>query len=282
MKEPEKPTKTQKKPTKTSMGADIRTFVKSGNVTGFAKTNGSLRGKTNSNSTIVVTKNDNKENRGFQPTVINKNVPETKVPEQTITDEFVMVRNHWANKYPTTSKKRPSESVLKKIPEKMAKPSTSKASEDEVECPVCHEKFATSVLNSHLDECLNKDASVIDLTTKDDQECPICRTSLGPAIFDSHVVDCINSLCDGIEEKLDDKVPCLACGKNIYKASLNTHLDECMNDFKVGGSEKNEDDAIKTEYNCPFCMRLIAEVEMKKHIDNCLDTADVLDSFIDS
>ncbi|RZC36129.1 SprT-like domain containing protein [Asbolus verrucosus] len=297
VKEPEKKIKPAKKVD--AKNGDIRNFIpvvknsggSGSNVKGFKDLAKKVQGKFNSSSTIVVTKNTNTSTSSFKPTIFNSDNTrdKTETRRDNCTDDFLTVRNHWANKFNNTNK-RPSpleNENRSKIPKNSESVSESN---DQGECPVCNKKVLMADLNHHLDVCLTKDCAntepeTIDLTDLEEKECPLCNQKVKSSSFDGHVEKCLMKIYGDVEKKLEgsksskeekEKVACLACGKEIFKDELNTHLDDCMNDiFKVevdGADDKQQDDR---QFNCPFCLKLVSEAQMKEHLDGCLSSGDV-------
>src|SRR5699024_9762177 len=150
-------------------------------------------GKFNSSSTVVVTKNSKGSGESsYKPTVINtpastnNNTSTSTSSVRTdstgsYTDEFLSVRNHWANKFNSSSKRpldQPSTST--KIPKvsPLDQPSTSK-SEDYCPCPVCNKKVLMTDLNHHLDVCLVEPKP--EETPEEEKECPLCNSKVNSA-----------------------------------------------------------------------------------------------------
>lgn len=275
------------KPTIFNAGTSKKTETKTTKgKTSSARTSGTLNKKTSSTST--------KE---------NNNSPVTKTSQ--CTDDFVSVRNHWAKKFPSNNK-RPQTEESKTV-HKVLKVSNSSEiisnKEESCECPVCNKKVLMSELNQHLDICLKSEemkneikTEIVDLSdsfhSEETKECPLCNKQIPTSTFDTHVEKCLMQVYDGVEElaspKEQEKVSCLACGKKIIKSELNSHLEECMIDifdeeFDENTEKKEEKVPEKndSEFNCPFCLKLVEEEGMKEHLDGCLKCDDVTEAFID-
>ncbi|XP_972573.2 DNA-dependent metalloprotease dvc-1 [Tribolium castaneum] len=314
VKEPEKKKQEKKNETKSVKSKDIRDFM-GGNVKGFKDLkNGVVRGKSNSSSTIVVTKNTKTSETTFKPTIFNASTStilktetnSSSASTSTSTkpsDDYVAVRNHWANKFNNANKRQSSEesSTVSKIPKLFGSSPTSTQknpnSGEFCECPVCHQRVLMADLNQHLDQCLLKspeERESVDLTDsfheeEDTKECPLCNKKIVASKFDTHVEKCLMEVYNGVEEKLavpkaqEETVSCLACGKKIVKSELNSHLDECMVDIFDDEESKDKEvcDKNNSQFNCPFCLKLVEESEMKEHIDGCLMADNLAEAFAD-
>lgn len=140
----------------------------------------------------------------------------------------------------------------------------------------------------------------------DSKECPLCNKEVPSSVFDTHLEKCLlkiydraenifveetkpNSNKDGNINNKDTKetISCLSCDKQIAREDLNRHLDECMSGiFDVGNTENWNDDnsdgskvsdvnqetvSSSDLYNCPYCLTVVDERLMKKHLDMCLN-----------
>jgi DNA-directed RNA polymerase subunit RPC12/RpoP len=314
VKEPEKKTKQKKaevKSTSKGKSKDIRDFMPavkdsagSSNVKGFKDLVNKVKGKYNSTSTIVVTKNTSSTSTSdscYKPTIFNANASSRKTEiDRTSTscsDDFLAVRNHWANRFSNTNK-RPTDVEETGPKSKLARISESTSSDDYCECPVCNQRVLMADLNRHLDDCLKKDSEtvepeIVDLT-EEMRDCPMCDAKIGSSSFDGHVEKCLLKMYDHWEEPeaSEEEVSCLACGKKILKKDLNSHLDDCMSMsgiFEVEDGEGKTSECVEssdkdsTQFNCPFCMELVEESAMKDHIDACLKTDNnVVDALMDT
>ena len=288
------------------------------NVKGFKDLTTKVQGKYNSSSTIVVTKNTKTNSETiYKPTVFNatttgatvkKTETNNRVDTSTTnecTGDFLAVRNHWANKFGNTSKpnnKRPAQSEPS-TSSKIQRVPNSVPPDDFCDCPVCNKKVLLSELNNHLDKCLCEPSKATEpevpgSSKEETNECPVCNTQIKCSLFDVHVEQCVKRIYDGVEEKLGNKespetISCLACGKKILKTNLSIHLEDCMIDIfdvdfdeakeEVKNSVDTDDKQTKSEFNCPFCMKLVNEAGMKQHLDSCLqaDSADIVESLVD-
>lgn len=161
-----------------------------------------------------------------------------------------------------------------------------------IECPVCNTMVEEDQLNSHLDECLNKPSTSSNIND-DKKLCEICEKYIFSAEFDAHVLECLTKCYDNNDDVLNSttnslNVSCLVCNKDIVKEDLNLHLEDCMvsvfdknniddEDDNSNSSNENEIDGGSNEnndkkYNCPICMSEIDEINMNRHIDECLNT----------
>ncbi|XP_066148547.1 DNA-dependent metalloprotease SPRTN [Euwallacea fornicatus] len=212
---------------------------------------------------------------------------------------YLTVREHWLKKFGESSK-RPNSFAT----------NTSKRPkhhENRVKCPICSQLFKSEDLNPHLDECLDVSSkhtkeciictAVVAIVEyeqhltecsqkhfedvfEEDKSCPACNVKISQKDFNLHLKDCNLGLCNEFDDKYAspykniNSTQCLACGKEIRKTDLNKHLEEeCLGVSGVFDSTKllNEDDIKEgSSFNCPFCMKVIEEGKMKRHIDGCL------------
>lgn len=134
----------------------------------------------------------------------------------------------------------------------------------EVSCPVCNKRVLESVINSHLDECMNnppvaemKTDDVIVLSDTDDAD-------------EAATVNEPNNI------KTESIVDCPSCDKKILENELDSHLSSCLShSFDDGDAADSGDDDVQfipksdTKAKCPICCESILAAEMNKHLDNC-------------
>ncbi|XP_044767020.1 DNA-dependent metalloprotease SPRTN [Coccinella septempunctata] len=153
-----------------------------------------------------------------------------------------------------------------------------------VNCPICKNQISIEELEEHSNLCKNR------------TKCPECGKEINSGNYDLHLADCLmkkfdemdqnfnaqSNIANGSErtksESTEEKISCLVCGDRILKNNLYSHLDECMKEVFDKEEQKEVDDDNDDNddklYNCPFCLKLITEVDMSDHIDICLKSVD--------
>ncbi|XP_060529383.1 DNA-dependent metalloprotease dvc-1 [Cylas formicarius] len=216
----------------------------------------------------------------------NENTLVSKKPVDN--EDYAAVRNHWLRKFDNATsevsgKKRTNPSPIQTEPTKILKILK------EVECPVCGLQISADDLNFHLDTCLKQnddifvvENDVVDVT--EDKKCPVCKAALNSKEYDNHVEGCLMTMIDSIEKEyeLPSKITtCLACDKEILKSELDVHLEDCSSMTSVFDTsnmiieESPSKDGDKDDCcNCPFCLKLIPESQMRSHLDCCLNEID--------
>ncbi|XP_026280341.2 DNA-dependent metalloprotease SPRTN-like [Frankliniella occidentalis] len=126
-------------------------------------------------------------------------------------------------------------------------------------CPVCNKKIVESVINSHLDDCINacsdttEKADVVEVVSNSDEVIVLSDTE---------------EECDKECKKPCLQVDCPGCSMKILESELDSHLSLCVSnsfdedlvDITPGGSSMA---------NCPICGQEIPVTDMDKHLDNC-------------
>lgn len=131
----------------------------------------------------------------------------------------------------------------------------------QVVCPVCNKEVFESVINSHLDECINNSPSeasvkkddVIVLSDSEDTEDTAMVKEREPNSF-----------------KTESFVDCPGCNKKILENELDSHLSSCLShSFDDGDDDVQVVPTSDAKANCPICCESILAADMDKHLDNC-------------
>lgn len=174
--------------------------------------------------------------------------------------------------------------------------------DDLVECEICNAMFDKNQIEIHRKLCIEAifaNSSPVDDTfdscvspkpkvSNNLTQCQVCDNFIESEELKRHQEKCLLNVFDDIEKTDNDEtVSCLVCNKKVRKSELNTHLDECMsgvfdveNDINLPSTSKSEikqgDGCCNNDdkYNCPFCMKLYSELDMSRHLNECLISDD--------
>lgn len=128
-----------------------------------------------------------------------------------------------------------------------------------VPCPVCNQQVLESVINSHLDECINGST-------------PATNSEVVQTINDT---DDVIILSDSGDEDDDNEhghlVDCPSCTEKLPEKQLESHLSRCL-----GSTFEDDDDDIavvpndgRADAKCPICGEIFPAADMDRHLDNC-------------
>lgn len=265
--------------------------VSNGNVSKrINNVNGETKIKSNSNSTIVINKKfDNSGNAAKvnQPAKAEINIFSGRGKPLTDPDkndskydrkDYSTVRNHWSNKFPSTShvNKRniielsPSEINLKKQkiqinPHKQNDVIGMINLDDSfISCPVCNKQIEESLLNGHLDSCLLQQEN----NDKDEktQQCFVCNKAILQSDYRNHVNTCFdNSMSD--EEDLEE---CEICNIWFNKNNIETHRKACIENLFVQDVQASCKTTASSVSQCTICDNFFDDDKLNDHKEQCL------------
>lgn len=147
---------------------------------------------TNSNSQPSTSKNNTEAFSGTGKKLSNNS---------TQPKDMNAVKNHWANKFPSTpssststsknqtTNKRKSPNSESTSTKKQKIPNTSN-----VNCPNCNKLIQKDKLNSHIDFCLNTDQNIRNEFSDDSAtfvKCPVCSENIDEKLLNEHLDNCL-------------------------------------------------------------------------------------------
>lgn len=240
-----------------------------------------------------------------------------------------VVRNHWADKYPSTKRKL-AESLTDTENEtesnsKRVKKTSNDSIPLHVQLNLSKEEFED--YNAILKDVYGDEYSLNTTNYKAKSTgftkalepndsmvpCPVCNKEFCKTVIENHVNQCLDSLpCDEIDLTQNELFPsststplqstnkrkncignakCPLCNINVSGLNMEQHLENCVSgtflqeskvSFNESSSSKSEelvtqlldDDSDDENYGskvpCPCCLMLIEQDKINEHIDDCL------------
>ncbi|KOB74869.1 Uncharacterized protein OBRU01_08663 [Operophtera brumata] len=263
-KEPEKPVK-QSRIKVSKPNADIRKYINNNNAT-ENKNNIPLGGRSRSNSVgVLETVRNIWANKTIHKAVTanDKNISTGQVNTKKRISDIVhsdsITPPKKINKIDDYFKTRAS-SILKDVYGKDFEITESSGTkkwkvvaveEALVACPICNDKVRDTQINTHVDECLNKNISTGQVNTKKRISDLVHSDSITPPKKINKIDDYFKTIASSIVKDVYGKdfeitessgtkkwkvvaveealVACLICNDKVRDTQINTHVDECLN-----------------------------------------------------